>query len=168
MTLQKFFIGRGIVFSILIIAGLGVLAYQYFSSPAPVIVPVSSLEEESNEPKEPPVFTWRFEEALTLNPDGNPQTKVFLTATYENGKVESKLIKTTDGGCNELPDRDTDSAPYTESVQCYYAGLGYRFKITEGEGAYLVWQKEFEEGSPDYIPPEQEYQKVAEFPLSSN
>lgn len=111
------------------------------------------------------VFDWIFEEADTLNGDGNPNTNVFLYAKYDDGEVVQKLIQVSHGSCNELPDADADSVPNTTNVQCYGAGFGFTFKITKGENSYLVMKKEFEEGSPDYDPPEQEYKVVSEFPL---
>lgn len=114
---------------------------------------------------EAPIFTWRFEPADTLNGDGNPNTNVFLDAKYIDGEVVSKLIQVSHGSCNELPDADADNVPGTTIVQCYGAGFGFYFKITKGEKSYLVMKKEFEEGSPDYDPPVQEYKVVAEFPF---
>ena len=112
-----------------------------------------------------PTFTWKFEPADTLNGDGNPNTNVFLDAKYFNGEVTSKLIQVSHGSCNELPDADADSVSGTTNVQCYGAGFGFTFKITKGENSYLVMKKEFEEGSPDYDPPVQQYKVVAEFPF---
>ena len=113
----------------------------------------------------PPSFSWRFEPADTLNGDGNPNTNVFLDVKYGDGEVVSKLIQVSHGSCNELPDADADSVLGTTTVQCYGAGLGFYFKITKGEKSYFVMKKEFEEGSPDYDPPVQEYKVVAEFPF---
>jgi hypothetical protein len=79
--------------------------------------------------------------------------------------VESKLIQISHGSCNELPDVDPDSVQGTTNVQCYGAGFGFVFKITKGEKSYQVMKKEFEEGSPGYDPPPQEYKVVAEFPF---
>lgn len=112
-----------------------------------------------------PTFTWKFEPADTLNGDGNPNTNVFLDAKYSDGEVTSKLIQVSHGSCNELPDADSDSLLGTTNVQCYGAGFGFTFKITKGENSYLVMKKEFEEGSPDYDPPEQSYEVVSEFPF---
>lgn len=114
---------------------------------------------------EPPTFAWRFEEAKTLNGDGNPNTNVFLDAKYSDGEVESKLIQVSHGSCNALPDVESDSLSGTTNVQCYGAGFGFVFKITKGEKSYLVMKKELEEGSPDFEPPVQEYKVVVEFPL---
>lgn len=121
--------------------------------------------QPSAEGTEPPVFFWRFEQADTLNLDGIPNTKVFLEATYSNGKVQGRLIDTNPGGCNELPDSEPDSLSGTKDVQCYVAGLGQRYKITKGVQSYEVKRKTFEEALPDYNPPAYEYDLVAEFPL---
>ena len=111
-------------------------------------------------------FTWKYEKAESLNLDGMPNTNVFLTTRYANGKWETILIDTTAGSCNDLPDREVDSALDSTVSQCYAAGLGFTFKVTKGEESYLVMRKEFEEGSPDYTPPKQEYKVIAEIPLT--
>ncbi len=116
---------------------------------------------------ESPVFAWSYKKATSLNPDGMPNTDVFLTVNYGNGVTQTKLIDTTPGSCNDLPDRDADSVPNSTNIQCYAAGLGYRFKITKGSLAYLVQRKEFEEGTPESKPTTQKYQVVAEIPFSN-
>ncbi len=167
MTPRKFFVGRAIGFGILLILGLVFFVYKaYFSHSVPT--DVSSVPTNENvENSLPPVFVWKFEEASTLNLDGLPETNVFLEATYSNKKVERKLIDTTAGGCNDLPDSDEDSVQSSNDMQCYSAGLGYRFKITKGDTSYLVKRKTFEEGLPNYTPPAYEYEVVAEFPFYS-
>jgi hypothetical protein len=112
-----------------------------------------------------PVFAWKYNEADSLSPDGTPETIIILSVTYSDGKVETKTIDTIAGGCNELSD-SIDSVPGSKSMQCYSAGLGYRFKITKGNTSYLIERKTFEEALPDYNPPSYEYKVVAEFPLS--
>ena len=112
-------------------------------------------------------FVWKYEKANSLNPDGNPQTKVFLEAKYFNGKVESKLIDTTDGSCNDLPEKEAGSVPNGANIQCYYAGLGYRYKITKGIDSYQVQRKAFEEALPNHTPPLYKYEVVAEFPFTN-
>lgn len=113
-----------------------------------------------------PFFTWRYEEDDSLNLDGNPQTNIFLEVKYSDGIIQSKLIDTTPGSCNDLPDSDEDTVPHSTNIQCYSAGLGYRFKITKGETSYRVERKTFEEALPDYNPSLYEYEVIAEFPLS--
>ena len=163
MTVTKFFIGRAIVVSILLVLGFGVFVYKtYFTTPPNAETPV----QETVGTTEPPVFVWKYEKANTLNLDGIPKTNVFLEATYSNGVVERTLIATTDGGCNDLPESDKDSVPTSTDAQCYAAGLGYHFKVTKGSTSYLVQKKRFEEASPDYTPPASVYEVVGEFPLS--
>lgn len=113
-----------------------------------------------------PSFAWKFVPAISLNLDGNPETNIFLEAKYEDGTVQNKLIDTTPGSCNDLPDTEDDSLPNTTNIQCYSAGLGYKFKITKGESSYLVQRLTFEEGQPDYVPPLYLYEVIAEFPFS--
>lgn len=154
MTLKNFLI---------LVLGIGVLVggfyalnnYIYNEKQGDNPTPVVSMEA--------PTFTWRFEEADTLNGDGNPNTNVFIDAKYSDGEVISKLIQVSHGSCNELPDVDGDTLSGTKNVQCYGAGFGFVFKITKGEKSYQVMKKEFDEGSPDYSPPPQEYKVVAEF-----
>jgi len=156
MTLHEFFKGRAIVIAVLVVIFFGFLIYgKHFSDS-----PSYELEKKGSM-----VFEWKFEESKVLNPDGNPANNVFLLVTYESGRADKKLMDTTDGGCAELPDAEKGSAPDTKNIQCYYAGLGFKYKITKGDFSYLVLRKAFEEGSPEYIPPEQEYEKIAEFPI---
>lgn len=163
MTSQKFFTDRNIIFGILLIIGLGILGYRtYFETTQNTEV----LPQPISENTEPPTFTWKYDKADTLNLDGIPNTNVFLEATYDSGATERKLIATTPGGCNDLPDPEKDSVPNSAISQCYSAGLGYRFKITKGESSYLIKRKTFEEASPDYNPPASDYEVVSEFPLT--
>lgn len=110
-------------------------------------------------------FSWSFEKAATLNLDGNQNTEVVLLVVYGDGRTEEKVIETVPGGCNELPDHDSEALKGTFSVQCYYAGFGERFRIVMGEHAYQVERQEFEEGSPEHNPPIKSYEVVAEFPF---
>lgn len=153
--------------------GAGIFSYYAFIAP-------DTTSPASNTPTETvtasatttpsttatPKFEWRFAQASSLNPDGNPKTDVYLAATYDNEVTHSKLIATTDGGCAALPDAEKDSVTGAETIQCYYAGHGYRFKVTKAATAYQIQQKEFEEGSPEYTPPNLPYKVIAELPLS--
>lgn len=162
MTLRNFFTGRAVVIGVLLLIGLSVLGYKaYF--PAPKNTETSEINMQTN--IEPPIFSWKYEQDDSLNGDGNPKTNIFLEAKYSNGAIENKLIDTTSGSCNDLPDSEEGSVPNTTNIQCYYAGLGYVFKITTGEKSYLVERKMFEEGTPDYVPPPSQYEVVAEFPF---
>lgn len=153
MTSRNIFIGSMLI----LISGI-IVAYCYTKTTS---TPKEALIQNS----EPPVFVWTYEKADSLNLDGLPQTAVFLEVTYPNGLVRRELIDTTDSGCNDLPDSDADSVPNSHNMQCYGAGLGFRFKVTRGEKLYLVKRKTFEEGLPDYNPPSYEYEVVFEFPL---
>lgn len=108
-------------------------------------------------------FAWKFEKADTLNLDGIANTNVFAVATYENGVTEEKLIAVSPSSCNELTEKDADTLTGTTNVQCYGAGAGARYKITEGETTYLVQEKLFEEALPDQAPANNAYVTVAEF-----
>ncbi|HEY0979982.1 MAG TPA: hypothetical protein VGE18_01075 [Candidatus Paceibacterota bacterium] len=165
MTTKEFFTGRAIVLSALLIIGAGILAYSTFTPAAPSVEeePVQTQEEAR---KGPATFAWKFEKADTDNLDGLPNTNVFVEATYADGAIVQKLVDTTPGSCNATPEKEKDSAPGTARIVCYAAGLGYYFKIVKGESSYVVMRKMFEEGSPEYEPPEQEYEAIAEFPFS--
>jgi hypothetical protein len=167
MNLHQFFVGRAIVFAVLFVLGLGFLAYKAYvphaEAPAPAGIGTSTQQDAAI--AAPPAFVWQYEEADSRNGDGNPETDVFLEARYRDGSVERKLIDTTHASCAAVPEIEVDSLRGTTNIQCYGAGLGYRFKITKGADAYLVQRQEFEEGSPEYEPPVQAYEVVARFPL---
>lgn len=154
MNIKKFFTGRAIVITILFLV-LGLFALNNYI-----------YKEKQGEGATATEFTWKFEDASTLNLDGNPETDLFLEVTYSNGEVERKLIDTTPGSCNPLPDAEEDSVPGTENIQCYSAGLGDRYKITQTTEAYLVQKKTFEEALPNQNPSAYEYEIVAEFLVS--
>lgn len=123
-------------------------------------------KQDSNVDK--PVFTWKYEKADSMNPDGNPETKIILEVKNSRG-IENKLIDTVSGSCNDLPDKDADSVINSKNIQCYYAGLGYVYKITKNERNYLqnysIERKTFEEGSDEYNPPIQEFQIIYGFSI---
>ncbi|MEZ4103634.1 MAG: hypothetical protein R3B55_03770 [Candidatus Paceibacterota bacterium] len=108
-------------------------------------------------------FSWEFQEAGSLNPDGNPQTEIYLKILRDGGETERKMIETVDGSCNSLPDADEDVAENSTQIQCYYAGAGERFKIVKDGEVYQVKLQTFEEGLPDYNPPAQQYEVFMEF-----
>lgn len=108
-------------------------------------------------------FSWDFQEASSLNPDGNAQTEIYLKILRDGGGTERKMIETVDGGCNDLPDADNDVAENSTQIQCYYAGAGERFKIVKSGEVYQVKLQTFEEGLPDYNPPIEEYKVFMEF-----
>jgi hypothetical protein len=164
MNLRKFFVGRAIGFIIFIIVGLSFWGYKtYFSDNSNTVAPVPSTKDST----EPPTFTWKYEKADSLNLDGLPNTNISLEVKYQDDTTQTKLIDTSGGGCNDLPDRESDSALNSTVAQCYGAGLGYRFKVVKGENAYQVERIKFEEALPDYTPPAYKYEVVAEFPLTN-
>ncbi len=154
---------------IILLLVLGFLVYFKLHNATPSVIKTNQNgNTDTTQTTTPPVFSWRYTVASSLNPDGNPQTNLFLDVTYTDGQTKSKLISVENGSCNALPEpgkADTDMLEHTTIVQCYYAGQGFLYKIVRGERAYQILQKEFEEGSPEYIPPEQEYKSVAEFPF---
>jgi hypothetical protein len=111
-------------------------------------------ENESTETVDsnPQSFEWKFEDADSLNLDGQPNTDVLVDVIYESGEVKAFLVDTQSGGCNALDSADEDNALGSKNAQCYGAGLGFTYKITKGEDSYLVERKKFEEALPDYNP----------------
>ena len=163
MTLRRFFVGRAIVFSVLILLGLGVFAYQLYA-PADDVDPIVSEETAEAEPAVAVSFAWSFETADSLNLDGNPNTDVYFEVTYSNDAKERLLVDTTAGSCNEVETEEEDVLAGTSVIVCYSAGLGYYFKVIESEEGYHIQRKMFEEASPEYTPPAYEYETIAVFP----
>lgn len=162
-NIKKFFTSRAIALSLLLLFGLTILIYKrYVTSPNINEVSEATVQEQIQN-SGLPVFVWKYEKDDSLNPDGQPNTNIFLEAKYPSGITETKLIDTTPGSCNDLPESDIDTVPGSTNIQCYSAGLGYTFKITKGENSYIIKRKIFEEASPEYNPPLQEYQVVSEF-----
>lgn len=160
MTLKEFFLGRALVLLVVLFLGFAFFVYQaYFTARTPEPVPDPVVQQST----QPPTFAWTFEDDDMLNPDGNPQTNIFLEATYSDGTLRKELIDTVPSSCTTLPDPEEGSVPNTSAVQCYGAGLGYVYKITEGEQSYRVERKQFEEASPEYEPPVSEYEVIAEW-----
>ncbi len=122
-----------------------------------------SVKLEKENKKEIVGFSWEFQEASSLNPDGNSQTEIYLKVLREGGEVERKMIDTVNGSCNDLPEADNDVVDNSTQIQCYYAGAGERFKIVKNGEVYQVKRQIFEEGSPDYNPPIEEYKEFMEF-----
>jgi hypothetical protein len=154
-----------VLIQIIAVALLAVIAsdFLYHKNNQEDALPVKSSAIQNNTH---PTFTWNFENASSLNPDGIPQTNVYLTATYQDGTIISKKIDTTDGSCNELPDADKDSLDHTTVIQCYAAGFGYTYKIVKGSDTYLVQRKGFEEATPEQKPVDYKYETVSEFSFS--
>ena len=139
---------------------------------APTDVPQPMVETVA-----PTAFAWRYEAASTNNPDGIPQTKVFVDVTYPaasgTAAPDTKLVDTTDGSCFDhnpsnagtAEDDTKDRVAGTKVIQCYAAGFGYYFKIVRGERSYEIMRKEFAEASPEFNPPVQPFVKIAEIPF---
>jgi hypothetical protein len=117
--------------------------------------------DEEPAPQGPASFSWGYESSA----EGEyPKTRILLTATYADGTVETRPVDTVTGGCNAIPpDRGEAIAEGSEKIQCYYAGLGHRYRILEQDGAYAVEKETFEEATPDYDPPEPEFETIATF-----
>ncbi len=108
-------------------------------------------------------FAWRFEEAQTMNPDGMPQTNIYLTIEHSNRKIEQR-VDTVDGSCSELEgEKYEGDVSDTGNIQCYAAGLGQRYRITKNEHTYSAERKLFEEAIPNVAAPEYEWEVVKEF-----
>lgn len=144
-----------------VIASIALMAAYIFISgtgevsvkPAPVVD--STIVETT--------FSWRFAEAKTNNLDGLPKTDIFLTITYNHRSIE-KLVDTVDGGCSLLEGQifegDISNAG---SVQCYAAGFGQQYRVTQSKYVFFVERKFFEEASPDITPSVYEWEVVSEF-----
>lgn len=146
---------RNLIFlSVLVVlATVGIIFKKNVTAPVDTTVPTQSQAV--------PDFSWRFEEATTNNPDGNPQTSIYLNLTYSGSdSIDSRLVDTSDGGCTVSVDVADKSI-----IQCYYAGAGNYYKVTQGDKKFVILKKGFEEGSPDYNPPAQEYKPFVEIPL---
>lgn len=167
MDQRKFFVTRGVGFAVIIVLAVCFFLYKKYISPH---VNTISTPEGNISSTIDPVFLWSYKKDISLNLDGQPNTIIFLEAKYDNNSILTKTIDSTPGSCNDLPESDRDSLLGTINIQCYSAGLGYRFKIIKGEEEYLVLRKTFEESLPAYTPPVYEYEVVASFPFfnSSN
>lgn len=164
MTLRQFFLGRAIVFSILLLLGLGAFFYySRYPDGTYEVLPVVSREENPV----PPAFTWKFAKSDSIDLDGFPENAITLEAMYPDGFVQDKVIDTVPGSCNELDDPEEGSLPNTSTIQCYSAGLGYRYMVAKGDDAYLIQRKKFEEASPKYDPPVFTYEVISMFPFTN-
>ncbi len=138
----------------LVVGVVGVLLVMFFPRED-----VAVDDTSHGTPSTPIVFDWDFEVARTLNPDGLPQTEVYLSIADERA-----LIDIVDGGCSEIPDEKYElDISTTGKVQCYYAGLGQQYRIVKNEDFYAVERKLFEEALPDVAPPEHGWEVVATF-----
>lgn len=129
-------------------------------APAPV---VSSTEEEKDwNLLGAPTFTWTYS-PVEKGSVSIPYNIVSLTATYPEGTIDTKEIDTIEGDCNEYVNPDKDVYLKSTEIICYYAGLGRYYKVVKDGTEYLVKKKEFEEGTPDYNPPTQEFVTIVKF-----
>lgn len=123
----------------------------------------SRLQEGTPAPAAPegnPAFEWSYR---AFQREEIPYSVISLSAQYPNGVRQVKEIETVEGSCNEYPEPDADVYPKSTQIICYYAGLGRYFKVIEKGGEYLVQRKEFEEASPEYNPPVQEFETIVRF-----
>ncbi len=108
-------------------------------------------------------FAWRFEEAQTNNLDGIPQTNIYLTIEHSNKKIEQR-VDTVDGSCSEMEgEKYEGDVSDTGNIQCYAAGLGQQYRITQSKYVFFVERKLFEEALPDTVAPVYEWEVVKEF-----
>ena len=107
-----------------------------------------------------PIFTWSYQ---TSEDTDIPHTAIELTATYENGTSETKIIDNIEGSCDTYENADEDVYERSTMIICYYAGLGHYFKVVADSNGYSVKRNVFEEASPEYDPPHQPYETVAIF-----
>lgn len=144
-----------VMLGMVLVVALGVFAYTTYLPPAEELPNGEAVNSA------PPVFVWGFEDDDSLNLDGMPRTNIYLDAVYAETK-DRTLIDTVDGGCSVLEETETGSASAT--AQCYWAGLGFRYKVVQGSASYQVQRQTFEESSPDYTAPEFEYETILESP----
>lgn len=142
-----------ILFVLLVVIAIALYAIVPQTPPSTIPAPVATTEGD-------PMFAWTYTAVMDRN---FPKTRVTLTATYPNGAVVTKDIDTADGSCNDYADPDTDVYPKSTMIICYGAGFGTYYKVVQADTAYVVMQKSFEEGSPEYNPPAQSFQEVARF-----
>lgn len=111
-------------------------------------------------PSGEPTFTWQY----TYITSGDfPKTHVALTATYPDETTIKKEIDSPDGSCNEYANPDKDIYKDSTMIICYAAGLGHYYKVVQVNNEYLVKRKTFEEGSPEYTPPNLPFETIAKF-----
>lgn len=140
---------------IVLIVVAGVVYYFWHSANQAVPTPITN-----NTPVGAPIFSWEYS---PINDRDFPKTQVVLTATYPDNTRISKHIDTPDGSCNEYTSPDADIYPRSTMIICYAAGLGHYYKVVQDKGAYLVQRKTFEEGSPEYTPPELPFKTIERF-----
>lgn len=143
--------------TILVIAIIGLAGYDAFRA-EPGSVPVEAVA--INAPQGEPTFSWKY---ATDESGEISQTTISVIALYPDRSAVTKEVDTIEGSCNSYDTPDADVYLRSHMIICYYAGLGHYYKIVEKNGAYAVQRKVFEEASPDYNPPIQPFETVAEF-----
>lgn len=154
----------GIVLALVVIVTGVYVALVYGFSTNSVDKQATTMPELSGEmnttQKQNAVFTWNY---TPFEEDAIPYTRISVTARYEDGALETKEIDTIEGSCNDYPDADEDVYENSSMIICYYAGLGRYYKVVETDTGYAVERKVFEEATPDYDPPVEEFEVIAQF-----
>ena len=143
---------KGFIVFIIVLIGIGyVVLHTKSSSPTPIT---------NKTPTGDPSFTWEYDPFIEQE---FPKTHITLTATYPDGHTIRKEIDSVDGSCNDYSTPDKDVYGGSTMIICYAAGLGHYFKVVHNGTAYEVMRKIFEEGSPEYNPPERSFETIAQF-----
>ena len=148
---------------LIIVAVVAIIAvaavYVYRSGTNEVLVSPAPIESTT----EGTTFAWLFAEAKTKNLDGLAKTDIFLTITYNHRSIE-RLVDTVPGGCSLLEGQIFEGDISTAgSVQCYSAGFGQQYRVTQSGNVFIVERKFFEEALPDITPSVYEWEAVSEF-----
>lgn len=152
--MKKALIGFGIAGFCIVSASFALSNYLYQQEEVPSEAPVSA------KPSGEPAFAWTYRTSF----EGDiPRTAISLVAAYPDGSEVTKEIDAIAGDCNEYEEADADTYERSAMIICYYAGLGHYYKVIETDGSYLVQRKVFEEASPEYAPPPEEFETVAAF-----
>lgn len=150
------------ILSVGVIALLGVLSFYFFTEMRNPTVPTveTVILDEEKEARGAPTFTWSYH---TFEGTDFPVTEISLTAAYEDGSSETKLIEKIQGSCNDYEDPDQMIYERSTMSMCYYAGYGHYYKVIEELESYAVQRRIFEEASPDYEPPILPFETIARF-----
>ena len=149
---------RILVLVILFVLAAGVAtAIRYVFVPT---TPEEAIKEDTGTISGDPVFEWTYASSSDMD---IPYSKISLVARYPDGSIRTKDIDTIAGGCNAYGEADADVYEKSTMIICYYAGLGHYYKVVEDAGRYLVQRKTFEEASPEYNPPPEQFETIAEF-----
>lgn len=151
MMKKKIFIGL----IVLIVVAFGIFYRTKKNSKDVHIVPPTPPDKTNAR------FEWVYEPMGEK--EGIPQTTISLVGHYTDGTSEKNQIDKIEGGCNEYSNPDKDVYKGSTEIICYYAGFGRYYKVVQSGERYLVQRKEFEEASPDYNPPIQDFKTIAQF-----